>query len=203
VAPGSGAVNFLRAGIVNADALTTVSPTHAREIQTAEYGKGMEELLRQRRHRLAGILNGVDYAQWSPESDTYLAAPYSAAQPQGKLATRAAMLATLGLDVAAAVPVVGLVSRLAEQKGIDLAIEALPELLRARAFACVILGSGDQDLADALAALAAAFPGRVAHRDAHDEPLAHRILAGSDLLLVPSRYEPCGNRWPCGHGDPL
>ena len=125
-------INFLKAGIMHADALTTVSPTHAREIQTPEYGKGLDELLRQKRHRLAGILNGVDYGRWSPESDALLPARYSAQDPGGKRLVREALLRELHLQAAPDVPVVGLVSRLAEQKGIDLLIAALPALLRER-----------------------------------------------------------------------
>jgi starch synthase len=192
VDPVAQHVNFLRAGILHADALTTVSPTHAREIQTPEYGKGLDDLLRQRRHRLAGILNGVEYRHWSPETDGYLDVPYSAADPTGKQATRAALTHQLGLDAGAGVAIVGLVSRFVEQKGIDLIIAALPALLRERRFVCAFLGNGDALYVDALAEIAAMFPGRVVHRDAHDEALAHRILAGSDIVLVPSRYEPCG-----------
>jgi len=185
-------LNFLRAGIAQADALTTVSPTHAREIQTPLYGKGLDELLRQRRHRLAGILNGVDYSHWSPESDPLLPAHYSLADRQGKRAVRAALLEAMGLDCAPEVPVVGLVSRLAEQKGIDLIIGALPELLESRPFACAFLGAGEPAYAAGLGELARRFPGRLALVEAQNEPLAHLVLAGSDILLVPSRYEPCG-----------
>lgn len=188
----AGRVNFLRAGITLADALTTVSPTHAREIQTPEYGKGLDELLRHRRHRLAGILNGVDYSHWSPEADALLAAPYSAGDLAGKHATRRQLVRELRLDASPETPVVGMVSRLAEQKGIDLIVHALPALLRERSFVCAFLGSGDLRFVEALRQLAEAFPGRVAHVCAQDEALAHRIVAGSDLLLVPSLYEPCG-----------
>ncbi len=189
---GRSAVNFLRAGISHADALTTVSPTHAREIQTPAFGHGLDPLLRQRRHRLAGILNGVDYSHWSPESDPLLPAPYSASDLTGKLATRRALIGDLQLDASPETPVVGLVSRLAQHKGIDLVIHALPDLLRERSFACAFLGNGEERYVEGLQDLARDFPGRVAHIDAYDEALAHRILAGSDLLLVPSLYEPCG-----------
>jgi starch synthase len=187
-----GDVNFLKAGIGAADALTTVSPTHAREIQTPEYGKGLDALLRQRRHRLAGILNAVDYAEWSPEADALLPARYSARDLAGKRAVRAALVGELGLDVGAPTAIAGLVSRLAEQKGIDLLVNALPDVLDRRDLACAILGSGEPRYVEALAALAEAYPRRVVHVDAHDERLAHLILAGSDLALVPSLYEPCG-----------
>jgi starch synthase len=185
-------INFLKAGIVHADALTTVSPTHAREIQTPEYGKGLDELLRQKRHRLAGILNGVDYAYWSPESDVLLPARYSAQDPGGKRFVREALLRELNLQAAADVPVVGLVSRLAEQKGIDLLIAALPALLRERNFVCAFLGSGEPAYVAGLQEMAQLFPGRVALAVVQDERLAHRVLSGSDIALLPSRYEPCG-----------
>ncbi len=187
-----GEVNFLRAGIACADALTTVSPTHAREIQTPEYGMGLDELLRQRRHRLAGILNGVDYELWSPETDRMLPAHYSAADTSGKRVVRAELLRELSLDAAPETPIVGLVSRLAEQKGIDLIVDALPALLSERAFVCAFLGNGEPLYAEALRKLAVGYPGRVVHVDGYDERLAHLILAGSDVVLLPSRYEPCG-----------
>lgn len=185
-------INFLKAGIAHADALTTVSPTHAREIQTPEYGKGLEELLRQKRHRLAGILNGVDYARWSPESDTLLPARYSARDPGGKRIVREAVLRELHLQADADVPVVGLVSRLAEQKGIDLLIAALPALLRERSFVCAFLGNGEAAYVADLKGLMRQFPGRIALAEVQDERLAHWVLSGSDIALVPSRYEPCG-----------
>lgn len=187
-----GQVNLLRAGITHADALTTVSPTHAREIQTPEYGMGLDGLLRQRRHRLAGILNAVDYRLWSPETDPLLPAPFSIDDLQGKRVTRAALLDELQLDADERTPVVGLVSRLASQKGIDLVIEALPSLLAEREFVCAFLGGGDPALAEQLRELADRHPTRVAFVAGQDERLAHLIIAGSDMLLVPSRYEPCG-----------
>lgn len=187
-----GLINFLRAGITAADALTTVSPTHALEIQTPAYGKGLDELLRQRRHRLAGILNGVDYSQWSPEADALLPQRFSAGDLSGKQAVRETLLRDLQLHADAGTPVIGLVSRLTEQKGIDLIIAALPALLASRNFVCALLGNGDVECAGALRDLARSHPGRVAFVDGYDETMAHRIIAGSDLLLVPSRYEPCG-----------
>jgi starch synthase len=187
-----GDVNFLRAGIACADALTTVSPTHAREIQTPQYGMGLDELLRQRRHRLVGILNGVDYGRWDPRTDTLLPAPYSLADLAGKRASRSALLARLGLDAADEVPIVGLVARLTSQKGIDVVMHALPALFARRPLVCAFLGSGESRYVEGLAALAARFPRRLAHVDAYDETLAHLIYAGSDMLLVPSLYEPCG-----------
>lgn len=191
-APEEDPVNFLRAGILAADALTTVSPTHAREIQTQAQGMGLDEPLRQRRHRLTGILNGVDYGQWSPEADVLLPQRFSAEDLGGKRVTRDTLLQDLQLHADVRTPVVGLVSRLTAQKGIDLIIDALPELLASRDFVCALLGNGDASHAAALRELADACPGRVAFVEGYDETRAHRIIAGSDLLLVPSRYEPCG-----------
>lgn len=190
--PAHTQVNFLRSGIAYADALTTVSPTHAREIQTPDYGMGLDDLLRQRRHRLAGILNGVDYTRWDPRTDPLLPSSYSAEDLTGKRASRRALIDALTLDAADGVPIVGLVARLAWQKGIDLVIDALPSLLAERSFACAFLGNGEPGYVEGLATLARRFPGRVAHVDAYDETLAHLIYAGCDLLLLPSRYEPCG-----------
>jgi starch synthase len=187
-----GQVNFLKAGIAHADALTTVSRTHANEIQTPAYGKGLDALLRQRRHRLAGILNGVDYSHWSPEADALLPERYSMDEMDGKRATRAALLDDLGLEADDVTPVIGLVSRLAEQKGIDLIMSVLPELLKERQFICAFLGSGETRYVQGLRDLARDYPSRVAFMEGQDETLAHRILAGSDMLLIPSRYEPCG-----------
>ncbi len=187
-----GELNLMKTGIAFANTVTTVSPTHAREIQTEEYGKGLDTLLRQRRHRLAGILNGVDYAHWDPASDPLLPAHYSATALAGKDRCRAALAAELGLQAGQGVPIVGMVSRLAQQKGIDILIHALPALLAERRFCCAILGSGEPGYVTALRELAARYPGRVAFVEAQDEGLAHRVYAGSDLFLVPSLYEPCG-----------
>jgi starch synthase len=191
-AVAAGEVNLLRAGILCADALTTVSPTYAGEIQGPAYGYGLETLLRERRARLTGILNGVDYSSWDPRHDPMLLVPYSESSLEGKRQNRSALADMVGLRLGPAEPLVGFVSRLALQKGLDLILEALPPLLRARRFGCVFLGSGDRLYVDGLTALAAEFPGRVAFLQAQDEMMAHRIIAGSDILLVPSRYEPCG-----------
>lgn len=187
-----GQVNFLKAGIMHADALTTVSPTHAAEICSPEFGMGLDALLRQRRHRLAGILNGVDYSHWSPATDELIPVRYSALEPEGKRANRKALVSELGLDVDDGTPVVGMVTRLAWQKGIDLIIDALPGLLAGRPLACAFLGSGEPRYVNGLRELAREYPGRVRFVEDQDESLAHWIIAGSDLLLVPSRYEPCG-----------
>ncbi|MCC5863328.1 MAG: glycogen/starch synthase, partial [Gammaproteobacteria bacterium] len=185
-------LNFLAAGIARATTLTTVSPTHASEILTAEYGAGLEGLLRERVDRLRGILNGVDYGLWSPANDPLIEHAYSAETPDGKAHNRAALLEALGLVVDDQVPIVGMITRLTGQKGIDLLIEALPGLVAAQEFSLVILGMGEPRYVEALRMLAEAHPGAITLLEAHDERLAHRLLAGSDLLLMPSRYEPCG-----------
>ena len=189
----NGNLSFLKAGIVWADSVTTVSPTYAREIQTPEFGFGMDGLLRSRAYKLTGILNGVDYEEWDPATDRYLAANYDAASLSGKLACKRALLDEIGLPRDGMRPLIGIVSRFAHQKGMDLVVEAasLANSPLAKA-TLVVLGSGDSALESAFRSLAQANPDRVAVRIGYDEGLAHRIEAGSDLFLMPSRYEPCG-----------
>lgn len=187
-----GEVNFLRAGIEAATALTTVSPTHAEEVRTPAYGMGLEDVLTECGDRFSGILNGADYRHWNPTTDEALASRYSAAEPGGKLHCRHALEKELGLDLATEAPVLGMVSRLVAHKGIDLVVAALPGLLAKHEIGLAVVGDGDAVYADALRDLSTNFPGRVAFVQAYDEGLAHRIVAGSDLFLVPSRYEPCG-----------
>lgn len=185
-----GKVNFMKAGLHYADRITTVSPTYAREIQTAEFGFGMEGLLRSRAGALSGILNGVDRTVWNPACDTRIAARYDARDAAGKRACTAALRAECGLADGAG-PLFGVVSRLTGQKGIDLVLDALPALLAADA-RLVVLGTGDGALERRVREAAAQYRGRVAARIGYDEDFAHRIVAGSDVLLVPSRFEPCG-----------
>jgi len=185
-------LNFLREGILAADALTTVSPTHAAEILTPEYGMGLDAILRQRRNRLAGILNGVDYSAWDPATDPRIAAPYDAAHRAGKARCRDALLARTGLAPVPGIPLLGMVTRLAGQKGIELVLEALPPLLRQGAVQLVVLGQGEERYAALLRQMTADFPGLCQFLEAQDESLAHAIFAGSDAFLVPSIYEPCG-----------
>lgn len=186
-----GQVSFLKAGIVWADAVTTVSPGYAREIQTPEHGFGMEGVLRAHAGKLSGILNGVDYAVWSPEVDPYLPAHYSAADLSGKRACKRALLEELGLPTNGTRPLLGIVSRFAHQKGLDLVAELGP-WLAAQDAALAVLGSGDAELETAFTRLARTFPEKVAVRLGYDEGLSHRIEAGADVFLMPSRYEPCG-----------
>ncbi len=187
-----GDIGFLKAGLVFADALTTVSPRYAREIQTVEHGEGLEGVLRARAGRLRGILNGIDYRVWNPATDPALAARYDAGDLSGKARCKADLQASLGLRHDPDAPLLGIVSRLAWQKGIDVALDTLPALCAASSIQLVVLGSGEPDQERRLRELAARFPDRVAARTGMDETLAHRIIAGVDLFLMPSRYEPCG-----------
>jgi starch synthase len=187
-----GHVNFLRAGVYAADLVTTVSPTYASELRTPELGMGLDEVLRARGPSLIGILNGVDYDVWDPRSDPFLSTRFDATNLAPKQELKRALVARSGLRADAATPLVGLVTRLAWQKGIDLLTAALPGLLRDTRAAFTVLGSGDATLASALAGFAREQPERVAFTEGYDEALAHLIFAGSDLTVVPSRYEPCG-----------
>jgi starch synthase len=190
-----GQFSFMKAGLKYAHRVTTVSPNYAREIATNEFGCGLDGVIRARGREVSGILNGVDGAVWNPADDTLLAAQYSAKALAGKARCKAALQKELGLAVDAAAPVFGVVSRLTSQKGLDLVLAALPALLEgavAGGAQLAVQGSGDPVLEAAFLAAAAAHPGRVAVRTAYDEPLAHRMIAGSDAMLVPSRFEPCG-----------
>ena len=184
-------LNLMKAGLVFADALTTVSPRYAAEIATPEGGEGLDPLLRHRRVDLHGILNGIDVRAWDPATDPALPAHFDLHRLAGKRACKEALQREVGLPVRADVPVVAVVSRLVEQKGIDLVLAALPELLR-RELQLVVLGTGRHDWEGALARAAREHPHRLAVRLGFDEPLAHRIEAGADVFLMPSRYEPCG-----------
>lgn len=183
-------VNCLKAGIALADVLTTVSPRYAREILTEEYGCGLDGLLRKRQNRLIGILNGVDYEEWNPLTDPYLKAPYSATKLSGKKINKAQLQNELGLAITDA-PLFGTVTRLAEQKGIDIKLAALEEMLSAD-MQFVLLGSGSPAYEHGYHELARRFPNKVAVRFGYNEELAHRIEAGCDFYLMPSRYEPSG-----------
>ncbi len=187
-----GNTSLLKAGLVTAHALTTVSPTYAREIQTPEGGHGLEGVLAERRSVLHGILNGADYQEWSPEADPHLPRGYSAGDLDGKLACRQALLAEMGLEPAGPeTTILGFVGRLAYQKGVDLLPLALPRLLLDDVRVC-LLGSGQPHYEEPLRRLAAAHPGRLGLKLEFSEPLAHLITAGSDVFMMPSRYEPCG-----------
>lgn len=186
-----GQLSFLKAGLYYADKITTVSPTYAREIQTVAQGGGLEALLRGRAHDLVGILNGVDYSVWNPATDASIAAHYSAGHMSGKLRCKTALQARLKLAEKHDAPVFGVVSRLTEQKGLDLLLGALPEIV-ARGGQLVVLGTGDASLEQGFTRAARQHPEAVAVELGFDETLAHMIVAGADVIAVPSRFEPCG-----------
>ena len=185
-----GKLNFLKGGLVFADVLNTVSKAYAQEIQTAEFGCGLEGVLQYRRADLHGVVNGIDVAAWDPATDRDLTKPYSAEDLAGKAACKQALAQELGIDADGA-PIIGIVSRLAAQKGLDLVLEALPELVDA-GFELALLGAGEPGLETAFGEAARASRGRIAIRTGFDNALARRIYAGADMFLMPSRYEPCG-----------
>ena len=185
-----GKLNFLKGGLVFSDLLTTVSRTYAAEIRTAEFGNGLEGVLEERAEDLHGVVNGIDYEQYNPAKDPALARPYSPAEPEGKLVCREALRRELGLDEATG-PLVAMVTRLAGQKGLDLALASLPGMLDAGC-RVALLGSGEAPLEEAWIEAAARHPGTVAVRIGYDAELASRMYAGADCFLMPSRYEPCG-----------
>jgi starch synthase len=187
-----GRMSFMLTGLLYANAVTTVSPTYAREIQTPEHGVGLDGFLRARRDVLFGILNGIDDDEWNPSKDRHLPARYAVDDMQGKAANKEALLTELRLPKRPGVPLLGMVTRLAWQKGLDLCFEALPALFKQRDVQLVVLGSGEQKYEQFFGELARRLPNRVAFINRFSEPMAHVIEAGSDLFLMPSRYEPCG-----------
>jgi starch synthase len=184
-------INLLKGGIVYADLINTVSPTYAQEIQSKELGFGLEGLLRKRKNDLSGILNGVDYSVWDPLTDRFIIESFSLANIQDKSFNKEDLQRRCGLDVDKKIPVLGMVSRLAQQKGLDIFVEGLEELLKMK-IQLVILGAGDLKYQDALAAFAEKYPQSISLNLKFDDPLAHKIYAGSDIFLMPSKYEPCG-----------
>jgi starch synthase len=184
-------VSFMKAGLVYSSKLTTVSPTYAHEICSPEFGWGLDGVLRDRQSDLVGILNGVDTAVWNPATDPVLAQCYDAGRLAGKGVCKRALQVEMGLPVKAKAPLFGVVSRLTGQKGLDLLHGALPDLL-AEGGQLVILGTGSADLEHRWKDAAAAHPESIAVRIGYDEAQAHRIIAGCDVLAVPSRFEPCG-----------
>lgn len=186
-----GQVSFMKGGLVYADRITTVSPNYAREITTSEFGCGLEGLLRYRKDVLAGIINGVDADDWNPAHDPYLHKAYSAQSFENKAMNSRALRMELDLPDRPDLPLVALIGRLVEQKGIDLILDVLERLL-ALPLQLVILGSGQPEFEDALQSAAMRYPEIMVLRIAYDEGLAHRIEAGANLFLMPSRFEPCG-----------
>lgn len=185
-------VNFLKGGVVYADALTTVSPTYAEEIQTAEFGNGLEGALRQRSGDLFGILNGVDYEEWDPAIDPHIAGHYTAENLAGKKECRRDLLHAFGLKgVGDETAVIGVVSRFATQKGFDLIVESMDRLVQ-EDMVMVMLGNGEEYYERLLVEMAERYPTKVRVQVKYDNVVAHKVEAGSDMFLMPSRYEPCG-----------
>lgn len=189
---GSGRINFLKTGVLHADLLTTVSPTYAREIQSDEYGMGLQDLLRARSRSLVGILNGVDYTEWNPAIDVLIPRKYSSRNLQGKRVCKLALMQDMELAGGVARPLIGIVTRLTGQKGIDLLQRVLPSLLGKRDYALAVLGSGEPRYERFFGRLQQNFRDRVCFYRGYNNRLAHWIEAGSDMFLMPSLYEPCG-----------
>lgn len=186
-----GQLSFLKAGLACADAITTVSPTYASEILTPEFGCGLDGLLRQRAHRLKGIMNGADYQIWDPACDPYLSHPFTQRERSPKRACKMTIQDEMKLEAAADRPLIAFASRLTHQKMPDVVLNALPSLL-CEGVQFALVAEGDAGFEARFQELAATYPGQVAVQIGYDERLAHRLLAGADILLHPSRYEPCG-----------
>jgi starch synthase len=184
-------INFLKGGLIFADRITTVSPTYAQEIMSAEQGFGLQGILQQRAADVTGILNGVDYSEWNPEIDPFIKQQYSENDLTGKGICKARLQASVGLPVKSAVPLVGMISRLTSQKGFDLVQKIFDQLME-RPIQLVLLGSGEERYESFFLTATARFPEKFAVRTGFDEALAHRIEAGADMFLMPSLYEPCG-----------
>ena len=184
-------LSFIKGGLVYADRVTTVSPTYALEIQTPEFGYGLEGLLTHRKDVLVGIINGIDMGQWNPETDAYINPKFNATTLTKKTQNKTKLQKKLGLPVNAKVPVVALISRLVEQKGIDMVIDCLPEMM-SMSMQFILLGAGEKDFEQQLQELALLHPDKMALTIGYDEGLAHAIEAGADIFLMPSRFEPCG-----------
>jgi len=188
----AGRLGLLMTGLLHADAITTVSPTYAREIQTPEQGVGLDGVLRARGASLVGILNGIDEDEWNPAADHYLPASFTSGDLAGKEVCKRSLMHGVKLPYHEEVPVIGLVSRLVWQKGLDLVFNVMPHLLRTARFQLVVLGKGEPRYEDFFRTLARAFPNKVHFDSAFNESKAHQIEAGVDMFLMPSRYEPCG-----------
>ncbi len=184
-------LSFLKAGLFYADQLSTVSPNYAHEIQTKKFGFGLEGLLKTRSKDLTGILNGIDTTDWNPATDVHLSKNYSNARITGKKAVKQMLQQQLGLQIDASAPLLGVVSRLTHQKGLDLLPEIIPKLVK-QGSQFAILGSGDKALEASFSDLAERFPKQVSMNTGYHEHLSHNIMAGSDIFIMPSRFEPCG-----------
>jgi starch synthase len=186
-----GGVSYLKGGVLFSEVVTTVSPTYAREIQGPEQGYGFDAIVRQRAGDLVGILNGVDYEEWDPAHDPHIAARYSASDLAGKRACKRDLLRLYGLPEDDDLPVIGVISRLVHQKGFDILTQAWWDVLQ-RPVRLVVLGTGSADVVEGLRHMQAQAPDRIGLRFTYDNVLAHKVEAGADMFLMPSRYEPCG-----------
>ncbi len=191
------AINFLQGGIVHADQVTTVSPTYAEEIQSAEGGFGLEDILAEQKDKLSGVLNGADYTIWSPDVDHYIEVQYDLEHLNGKRRNKAELQHRFELPIRPTLPLLAFVGRLTEQKGLDILLPAVEKLMDSfederEGFQLIFLGEGHNQYAEAVSDLAHKFPKRVAAHVGYSEALAHKLQAGADLLVIPSRYEPCG-----------
>jgi starch synthase len=186
-----GRASFLKGGIVYADAITTVSPTYAREIQTQQLGFGLEGVLTMRRDRLFGVLNGIDTSAWNPETDPHIPAHYGVLTLERKAANKRALKERFGLGGDDTVPLLAAVTRVTQQKGVDLITHAMARLVQFPA-QLILVGAGDRRMIDEFRHAASRFPGQVGVFEGFDEPLAHLVEAGADIFLMPSRFEPCG-----------
>ncbi len=187
-----GVINFLKTGVMYAHLITTVSPTYAREILGDDYGMGLNYALRERMGTVAGILNGVDYEEWDPQTDPLIPANFGPDDLDGKRTCKERLMLETGLDVNLDRPLVGIVTRLVGQKGLDLVEQVVPSLLHRRDFAVNVLGSGEQRFEDFFNWLQSRFRGRVSFYEGYNNELSHWIEAGADMFLMPSLYEPCG-----------
>ena len=188
-----GDVNFMKAGIVFADAVTTVSPRYAEEIQTPEFGSGLDGMLRAHASKLHGLLNGCDYGEWDPRNDTHIVRRFDAESLEGKRDCKLDLLFALGLEEANVErPLLGMVTRFAPQKGMDLFMEIAGDLMESDDVCVAVVGAGEPVYEEFFRGFASAYPGRVAGFIGYNNPLAHKIEAGADIFLMPSRFEPCG-----------
>ncbi len=186
-----GKLSFMKSGLVYADNLTTVSPTYGKEIRTAEFGFGMDGILRSRAKNLHGILNGADYEEWDPKHDPRIKAKYGPKSLKGKLACKKALIRTYSLHVDEKTPILCMVTRLSQQKGLDLVMEGIDQMMSS-GVAFIILGNGDVSYQKFFTSLASQYKGKFACKIDFNETIAHQIIAGSDIILIPSQYEPCG-----------
>lgn len=188
----SGMINFLKTGVLYADMLTTVSPNYAKEILGPQYGMGLQEILQHRRNSLVGILNGVDYTEWNPAKDPLIRHAYDSRRIAGKKKNKLVLMKELGLDCSDDMPLIGMVTRLTGQKGLDLVEQVVPDMMTHRRFAMAILGSGEPHFEHFFSWLQHRYRDRVCFYRGFNNSLAHEIEAGSDIFLMPSLFEPCG-----------